>query len=72
MRRCLELIPLEEVADIRTQLAGALLNQFAYEGIEPVRDLVQRRAYASEFSDLMRRLVTVSTIMVRAQKLSVL
>jgi hypothetical protein len=42
-------------------LADALLGQFAGESIEPVREMVQRRAYDPVNSDLMRKLVAVST-----------
>jgi hypothetical protein len=63
VRKCLELLPQDEDIDIRTNLACALLGQFADEGIEPVRQMVQRRAYDSMTSDLMRKLVSVSTVM---------
>lgn len=62
VRKCLELLPQEKDLDIRTKLADALLGQFADEGIEPVREMVQRRAYDSMSSDLMRKLIAVSTI----------
>jgi HEAT repeat protein len=61
VRRCLELLPRDKDLDIRTALADALLRQFAEEGIEPVREMVQRRAYDPMHSDLMRELVAVST-----------
>jgi hypothetical protein len=62
VRRCLELLPQDQDIDIRTNLASALLGQFADEGIEPVHRMVQRRAYDSMTSDLMRKLVSVSTV----------
>jgi hypothetical protein len=62
VRKCLELLPQEKDLDIRTKLADALLGQFADEGIEPVREMVQRRAYDPMSSDLMRKLVAVSTV----------
>jgi hypothetical protein len=61
VRKCLELLPQDKDLDIRTKLADALLGQFADEGIEPVRQMVQRRAYDPSNSDLMRKLVAVST-----------
>jgi hypothetical protein len=61
VRKCLELLPQDKDLDIRTNLADALLGQFADEGIEPVREMVQRRAYDPMSSDLMRKLVAVST-----------
>jgi hypothetical protein len=63
VQKCLELLPLDNDLDIRTHLADALLSQFAEEGIEPVRDMVQRRAYDSMSCDLMRKLVAVSTVL---------
>jgi hypothetical protein len=63
VRKCLELLPQEKDLGIRTNLADALLSQFADEGIEPVREMVQRRAYDSMSSDLMRKLVAASTIL---------
>src|SRR5262245_39700748 len=61
VRRCLELLPQDNDLDIRTKLDDALLGQFADEGIEPVREMVQRRAYDPMSSDLVRKLVAVST-----------
>jgi preprotein translocase subunit SecA len=63
VRKCLDLLPQDKDIDIRTKLASALLGQFADEGIEPVRQMVRQRAYDSMTSDLMEKLVTVSTIM---------
>jgi hypothetical protein len=63
VRKCLELLPRDKDLDIRTKLADALLGQFADEGIEPVREMVQRRAYDSMISDLMQKLVAVSTVL---------
>ena len=63
MRKCLELLPQEKKLDIKTKLADALLAQMAEEGIEPVRQMVQQRAYDSGNCDLMTRLVAVSTIL---------
>jgi hypothetical protein len=63
VRKCLELLPRDPDLDIRTHLADGLLGQFADEGIEPVRVMVQRRAYDQTISNLMERLVTVSTVL---------
>jgi hypothetical protein len=63
VRKCLELLPRDQDLDIRTRLADALLGQFADEGIEPVREMVQRRAYDPMSSDLVRKLVAVSTVL---------
>ncbi len=63
VRKCLELLPKDKDLDIRTKLADALLSQYADEGIEPVREMVQRRAYDSSNSDLMSKLVAVSTVL---------
>ncbi len=61
VRRCLELLPRDKDLDIRTKLADALLGQFADEAVEPVREMVLRRAYDETMSDLMGKLVAVST-----------
>jgi hypothetical protein len=63
VRKCLELLPRDEDLAIRTHLANALLGQFADEGIGPVHEMVERRAYDSMSSDLMQRLVAVSTVL---------
>ncbi|HEV3260421.1 MAG TPA: SEC-C metal-binding domain-containing protein [Gemmataceae bacterium] len=63
VRKCLELLPQDKELDIRTKLADALLAQFADEGIEPVRQMVQKRAYDPASGDLMRKLVAVSTVL---------
>ncbi len=63
VRKCLDLLSQDKELDIRTHLADALLGQYAEEGIEPVREMVQRRAYDSTCTDLMRKLVAVSTVL---------
>jgi hypothetical protein len=63
VRKCLELLPQDQDLDIRTKLADALLSQYAEEGIEPAREIVQRRAYDPASGDLMRKLVAVSTVL---------
>ena len=63
VQKCLELLPQDKDLDIRTKLADALLAQFPDEGIEPVREMVQRRAYDADSLDLPARLVAVSTVM---------
>ena len=63
VRRCLELLPQDPDLDIRTQLADALLGQLTEEAIEPVREMVGRRAYDPASGDLLSRLVAVSTIL---------
>jgi hypothetical protein len=47
--------------DLRTKVAHALPGQLDGEAIEPVREMVQRRAYDPSNSDLMRKLVAFST-----------
>lgn len=63
VKKCLELLPQDKDGNIRTKLADALLAQFDSSGIEPVREMVAKRAYDSSVLDLSRRLVAVSTIM---------
>ena len=63
VRKCLELLPQDKDLEIKTKLADALLSQFADEGIEPVRDMVQRGDYDDTITDLMGKLVAVSTVL---------
>jgi hypothetical protein len=63
VQKCLELLPQDKDLDIRTKLADALLGQFADEGIEPVRQMVERRDYDPMNGDLMSRLVAISTVL---------
>lgn len=63
VRKCLDLLPQDKDLDIRTKLADALLGQMADEGIEPVRQMVQQGEYDPGITDLMSRLVAVSTIL---------
>lgn len=63
VQKCLELLPQDKDENIRTKLADAVLAQFAFEGIEPVRQMIERGEYDSSSLDLLRRLVAVSTIM---------
>lgn len=63
VRKCLELLPKDKDLGIRTKLADALLCQFAEEVIEPVREMVQKRAYDDTITDLMGRLVGISAVL---------
>jgi hypothetical protein len=63
VRKCLELLPQEKNREIKTYLADVLLGQFAAEAIEPVRELVDKRDYDPTISDLMGRLVAVSSVL---------
>ena len=63
VRKCLELLPQDKDLDIKTKLADALLDQFADEGIEPVREMVGRQDYDPVSVDLISHLVAVSTIL---------
>jgi uncharacterized protein YecA (UPF0149 family) len=53
----------EKDDSIRTYLAHALLANFAFEGIEPVRQLARRGQYDRRSSDLPADLATAATIM---------
>jgi hypothetical protein len=61
VRVCLDLLPGEKDAGIRTNLARGLLGNYTFEGIEPVRDLIRKRQYDSQVMDLPRKLVAIST-----------
>jgi hypothetical protein len=63
VQKCLELLPQDRDEDIRTKLAYALLGQFAADGIEPVRQLVEQKDYAEASADLKSHLVAVSTVL---------
>ena len=63
VRKCLALLPQDKDLDIKTKLADALLGQFAEEGIEPVREMVQQGDYDPVSVDLISHLVAVSTIL---------
>lgn len=63
VRRCAELLPVEKDRGLKTNLANALLMQFCDEAIEPVRQMVQQRAYDTTFADLSSDLVAVATAM---------
>lgn len=62
VRKCLELLPQDKDRDIRTKLADALLAQLDPAGIDPVREMVQKRAYDDSVLDLKSRLVAVSLL----------
>lgn len=61
--KCLELLPQETEADIRTNLANGVSANFASEGIKPVRQLILRQEYDPGMLDLPSTLATVATIM---------
>lgn len=56
--RCLDLQGHEAKSDIRSNLLGAVLNNFSSEGIEPARQSVRRKS-----ADIRRELVTAATLM---------
>jgi hypothetical protein len=60
--KCLELLPKEKEADIRTNLAYGVLGNFALD-IEPVRQLILNRNYDPQMVDLPRQLVAATTVM---------
>jgi hypothetical protein len=61
--KALELLPNEGDVTIKTTLAQALISQFAYEGIEPVRELVLSGDYDLGVTDLRRDLIAATTLM---------
>ena len=59
----LEFLPSEEDETVRAFLAGGLVSQFAFEAIEPVRQLVLGGDYDDSFADLKRDVVVAATLM---------
>ena len=59
----LELLPGEEDSTIRTYLATGLASQFAFEAIEPLRQLVVDGTYDDSYADLKHDLVVAATLM---------
>jgi len=61
--KALELLPQEEDATIKACLAQALRSQFAYEGVEPVRQVIHDGNYDESSSDLRLHLIVATTLM---------
>ncbi len=60
---CLELLPSEQDREIKTFLANSLLTNFAFEGIEPVREIVATKNYDSQLMDLQANLIGAALVM---------
>ncbi len=63
VERCLELLKNEENPTVKTDLASALLSNFAYDGIEAVRQLILSDEWDRGMTDLREDLVVACTIM---------
>jgi SEC-C motif len=63
VQRCLDLLLKEEDLDIKTNLARAVLTQFAPEGIEAVRQVVLNEDWDGFVCDLRGDLVAAATLM---------
>ncbi len=61
--KTLELLPPEEDTTIKACLAQALTSQFAYEGIEPVRQVILSGKYDESYADLRLDLIVATTLM---------
>ncbi len=61
--KALELLPLEKDARFKAWLAKALTSQFAYEGIEPARQVILDGNYDESYSDLRLDLIVATTLM---------
>ena len=59
----LELLPSEKDETVRAFLAGGLASQFAFEAIEPIRQLVLDGSYDESCADLKRDVVIAATLM---------
>lgn len=65
VRRCLELLAVEEDENIMIDLGMAALSHFAGEAIEPVRQLILEVEWDPEVGELQEQLVIVSELMGR-------
>ena len=63
VRTALELLPTEQDRTIRAFLAGGLADHFAFEAIEPLRQLVLDGTYDETYTDLKRDVVIAATLM---------
>ncbi|MBM4066788.1 MAG: hypothetical protein FJ266_14310 [Planctomycetes bacterium] len=63
VKRALEFLAKEEDYGIRTMLGMALLNNFAYDGLEAVRKLIISGTYDPFITDLQEDLIIACTIM---------
>ena len=61
--KALELLPREGDSTVRAHLARAPISQLAYEGVEPVRQLILGGNYDVTYTDLRADLVTATTLM---------
>lgn len=63
VEKCLAFLPQEEDLTVKRDLAQASLSQFAYEAIEPVRQLLLTQPHKGEWQHLRDYLVQTCTIM---------
>ncbi len=63
VEKSLDLLPREKDHTNKTGLAIALLSNFAYEGIQPVRELIIQQQYDRQYVDLRASLITTCIIM---------
>jgi hypothetical protein len=61
--KCLELLPQEKDDNIRVWLGQALLHQFSFDGIEPLRQLILGGPLDPEMRGLRRDFLTACTLM---------
>lgn len=61
--KALELLPREKDARIKLWLAEALTSQFAYEGVEPVRQFILGGDHTRKSADLRLDLIVAATLM---------
>ncbi len=59
----LELLPSEEDRTVRAFLAGGLVSHFAFEAIDPLRQLVLDGSYDDTYTDLKSDLLVAATLM---------
>ncbi|MGO9111198.1 MAG: SEC-C metal-binding domain-containing protein [Thermoguttaceae bacterium] len=61
--KALELLPAEDSLTVRAFLASGMISHFAFDVIEPMRQIVHDGSYDESYSDLKHDLVVAATLM---------
>ena len=61
--KCLELLPIEDDSELIAWLGQALVRQFSFEAVEPLRQLILRMPSDPEMSDVRNDFVAACTLM---------
>lgn len=63
VRRCLDLFGEEDDGDLQVELGRALLSHFAFDAVEPMRQLILQRRNDAEVLAIQEELITACTLM---------